>query len=138
MTEVWDTAVSVGSAAAQVVSVDRTGCDDCDACRDDNTCTDCSTCETCDASCDVCVETVTIVVPDVGAGTWDVEVVNRHGRSPAGTLTVTGAVDTGIDTGVDTGVDTGGTDTGVDTGGSDTGSSDTGSSDTGAPVDTGA
>jgi hypothetical protein len=142
LTEVWDTLVTVGGTRATVLDLTRDGCDDCDTCVDDAECTVCDVeCVDCTETCATCVETVTIVVPDLPAGDHAVQVVNRHGTSELGTLTVlagadTGDTDTGADTGdTDTGVDTGDTDTGVDTGDTDTGDTDTGDTDTG--VDTG-
>ena len=76
LTETWDTAVTVGSARAELVTIDRSTCEDCEAC---------------DTPCDTCVQTLTFVVPELGAGEWPVEIVNRHGRSERVSLTVVAA-----------------------------------------------
>jgi hypothetical protein len=91
LTEAWDTAVTVGSARAELVAIDRSTCDDCDDCRDTGGCSTCDECEECDTPCDTCVQTLTFVVPDLGAGEWPVEIVNRHGRSERVALTVVAA-----------------------------------------------
>lgn len=91
LTEVWDTAVTVGSARAELVEVDRSTCDDCDDCRDTGGCSTCDDCEPCDVACDTCVQSLTFVVPDLAAGEWPVEIVNRHGRSERVLLTVVAA-----------------------------------------------
>ncbi|MDP2309483.1 MAG: hypothetical protein Q8P18_25905 [Pseudomonadota bacterium] len=88
LTEVWDTAVTVGAARAELVEVDRSTCDDCDDCRDTGGCSSCDDCEDCATPCDTCVQTLTFIVPDLGAGEWPVEIVNRHGRSERVLLTV--------------------------------------------------
>lgn len=91
LTDVWDTAITVGSARATIVDLDRSTCDDCDDCRDTGGCSVCESCDDCAEPCAGCVETVTITVPDIAPGEWPVEVINRHGRSERVTLTVTEA-----------------------------------------------
>lgn len=126
LTSLNDTVVTVGSAQAEVLVVDRTGCDALDTCRSDNGCGTCVDCDACAADEASCVERVKFKVPAVGAGDQAFTVRNAYGTSGTGSITVIGA-DTGGDTGdTDTG-DTGGTDTG------DTGGTDTGGTDTGAP-----
>lgn len=88
LTEVWDTAVTVGAARAELVELDRATCDECDDCRVTEECSSCETCETCEDACAACVETVSFLVPDVAEGEWSVEIVNRHGRSDRVALTV--------------------------------------------------
>lgn len=78
---VRDTAVRVGDLDAVVVSVDRDGCDDCDACRVD--CDDCERCAACDGACASCVESATIVVPDVADGAHTVVLTNTYGSGAA-------------------------------------------------------
>ena len=91
LTDLWDTAVTVGPTRVQPVDLDRSTCDSCDDCRDTGGCSSCDVCDTCDADCEGCVETLTFVVPEVAPGEWPVEVVNRHGRTQAVTLTVLAA-----------------------------------------------
>ncbi|MDP2313467.1 MAG: hypothetical protein Q8P41_11220 [Pseudomonadota bacterium] len=93
LTEVWDTVVTVGSLTAEIVEVDRSTCDDCDDCRDTGGCASCGECDACTTACDTCVETLTFIVPDLAAGEWPVELVNRHGRSESVLLTVSGAAE---------------------------------------------
>lgn len=108
LTEVWDTLLTVGGVRAEVGDVTRAECDDCDTCF---TTEGVGACGACDSSCATCVETVTFTVPSLAAGTWPVEVANRHGRSPRIDFVVTApSGDTG---------DTGASDTG-ETGASET------------------
>jgi hypothetical protein len=91
LTDVWDTAVTVGPTRADLVDLDRSTCDTCDDCRDTGECSSCDVCDVCATDCEGCVETVTFVVPDLAPGEWPVEVVNRHGRTQTVTLTVLAA-----------------------------------------------
>lgn len=111
LTSLNDTVVTVGSSQAEVLVVDRAGCDALDTCRSDNGCGTCVDCDACAADEASCVERVKFKVPAVGVGDQAFTVRNAYGTSGTGTLTVLGA---------DTGGDTGDTDTG-DTGGADTG-----------------
>lgn len=88
LTEVWDTALTVGSARAELVEVDRSTCVACDDCRETEECDACEDCDSCDEACAPCVETVRFVVPDLVEGPWSVEIANRHGRSGVTELTV--------------------------------------------------
>lgn len=97
LTTVYDTQVSVGTASAAVLDVDRSTCDACDTCREAAGCTSCDECTACADDCATCVQTVSFVVPDVAPGATPVTVTNIHAVSPAGTLTVTAATDTGGD-----------------------------------------
>jgi hypothetical protein len=115
-TNVRDTRVLVGGVPAEVVSVSRVDCEVCDQCRLDPDCAPCGPCFgielTVDAkddcfgdgladppippACDICVETMSFVVP-TGApvGTTAVYVVNANGASGLVPLEVLGgAVDT--------------------------------------------
>lgn len=112
LTEVWDTAVVVGGVRAELVSVDRADCDAWDACVAAEACTVCDTCNSCAESRAACVETAAFIVPAVAEGARGVEILNRHGRSPAVALEVLPSA--------------------VDTGGADTGAGDTAGGDTGA------
>lgn len=98
LTEVWDTAVTVGPARATLVDLDRSTCDECDDCRDTEGCAACGECATCDTTCATCAEVLSFVVPDLAPGTWSVEIVNRYGRSEQVNLVVTAPTDTPADT----------------------------------------
>ncbi|MCB9765161.1 MAG: hypothetical protein H6739_35635 [Alphaproteobacteria bacterium] len=111
LTESWDTAVLIGSERAEVVSLDRTGCEECDSCRVSYACDVCSDCDACDALCvSTCVETVTVLVPDLGAGPTAISMFNTHGGSKRLDFTVlsTGGDDTGDTAGDDTADTSGG------------------------------
>lgn len=82
----FDTVVTVGGVAAQVLDITREGCDFCDVCRADNNCLSCAgTCIACEELCAAdCVETTTLVVPDgVGYGETDIAIVNTFGTGTA-------------------------------------------------------
>lgn len=120
MTYVWDTAVYVGGARAEVTEVEREGCDDCDTCREDEECTSCSDCDACDAACaEECVETTTFVVPALEPGETWIRLYNVHGQSAALPFVVEGAAETGADTS-ETGTSETGSDTSETSSGSDT------------------
>lgn len=93
LTEAWDTVVTIGSARAEVVAVDRDGCSDCDSCLNDTGVEDClpctPQCDSCAEACATCVETARIRVPDLPPGDYEVFLTNVHGSSTAGAFTVT-------------------------------------------------
>ncbi len=93
LTEAYDTVVTIGPVRAEVVSVDRATCDACDTCRVAAGCSDCGSCDACVTDCATCVETVSVLVPDIAEGPADVVVRNARGASAAGQLTVTAAPD---------------------------------------------
>lgn len=102
MTTDWDTLVWLGDVQAEVVQVERVGCASCDACRDVEVCGPCNDCDACDRLCsEQCVESVTVIVPELAAGEVDAWIVNRHGRSTTLPVTILGAEDTGP-TGIET------------------------------------
>lgn len=88
LTEVWDTVVTVGAERADVLEIDRSTCEECDDCRTDAGCSTCDRCETCDSACETCEQSLTFIVPELAAGDWSVDIVNRHGRSEPVVLTV--------------------------------------------------
>lgn len=110
LTEVRDTRVTIGGVPALVLSVEREGCATCDQCRVDAVCSPCGLCtgEELDpdvrtacfgdpfagttGSCGQCVERLTFEVPaDAPLGEQPVWVVNAHGTSTVGSLTVVAA-----------------------------------------------
>jgi len=128
LTDTWDTAVYFGTERALITGVDRDSCDDCDACRETNSCTACGDCDACDLLCEAdCVETASVEIPPLAAGSVDVLLYNAYGVSTSLVFTVDGAEDTGSTSGSDTG-DSGDA--------SDSGSEST--ADSGAESDSGA
>lgn len=120
LTRSWDTTVLLGGVSAQVVDLERSGCDSCDLCRNQADCNACDDCDDCDALCAVeCVESLTFVVPELPAGSYSLQLVNGHGSSAGLSFTVLAPLP------ADTGA--------PDTGAPDTGAPDTGAPDTGAP-----
>jgi hypothetical protein len=106
MTQVWDTAVYVDGARAEVVSIDRQGCDACDSCKEENKCEACDDCDDCDALCATdCTEIVQFVTPENEAGTVQVSLFNGHGQSNSVPLLMTSNNDTGFDSGASSGTD---------------------------------
>lgn len=95
LTTQWDTAVTIGSSRAEITAFNREGCDECDLCIASNECDACGSCDTCSDVCVSCVETITVTVPELSAGTWPVAFLNHHGQSAAANLTVTGPAETG-------------------------------------------
>ena len=164
MTTLNDTIVTVGAVQAELLAVDRAGCDALDTCRSDNACAACADCDVCADDAATCIERVRITTPALAPGAHALSVQNAFGASGTGTLEIlggdTGSCDSadcgdsgdtadsgdsgGGDTGGDSGDtagdtggdsgDSGGTDTGGDSGGTDTGGD---SGDTGSG-DTGA
>ena len=96
MTSIWDTAVYVSDTRAELVSLQRDGCDSCDECRDQNNCEVCDDCDVCDAKCDTeCVESVDFIAPAMPTGPADVSFYNGHGQSNPISLTYSETPDTG-------------------------------------------
>jgi hypothetical protein len=107
MTQVWDTAVYVDGARAEVVGLERQGCEACDACKEENQCKACDDCDDCDALCDAdCTEVVQFVAPDNEEGTVQVSLFNGHGQSNSVPLLMTSNSDTGLDSGDTSDTDT--------------------------------
>ena len=127
LTSDFDSVVSMDSGRAELVSVDREGCDTCDTCRDDNDCSPCGDCSACDLTCEEsCEETITVLVPALDPGVRQVRVTNSYGSSnlqPFEVLAATSSDDTGgggSDSGSNDDTASPADDTGA--GGSDTGS----------------
>lgn len=82
LTTIQDSLLMVGGTPAEVVSVDRIGCDACDTCVVEQDCSPCGDCDACDAVCDAeCTETLRFVVPEREAGTADLTLYNLYGNS---------------------------------------------------------
>ncbi len=109
LTDRIDTALFLGAARADVLQIDRSGCETCDTCREERACGDCGECPACGPVCDACTETVSFVVPAVAGGAQDLVLFNAHGSSNALVFTVAETQDTGTDPETDP-VDTGDTD----------------------------
>jgi len=97
MTTVWDTAVYVDGNRAEVIALDREGCEACDTCKADNSCQSCDDCDACDAICDTdCVESVDFIAPNISSESGQVAFYNGHGQSNAIPLMYSGQTDTGV------------------------------------------
>ena len=89
MTTTWDTAITLNGTRAEVISVDREGCEDCDQCKLDAACTSCEDCDACDQICKSdCEEVVVFEVPAVSPGEAELHLYNVHGQSHATPFTV--------------------------------------------------
>ncbi len=98
LTTLWDTAVTFGDQRIPPLSLDRSECASCDACIEESGCQTCGqTCSSCTELCSLCIETLSIEIPYVPAGTWPLQIVNHHGRSPVLNFTVEAAADSGTD-----------------------------------------
>ena len=106
-----DTALFLGATRAEVLQLDRSGCDACDSCRENRECGDCGECPACGPVCDVCTETVAFVVPPALEGVQDLVLFNSHGSSNALEFAVQNETDPDPEP-----VDTGGTEPGTDSG----------------------
>lgn len=97
VTTTFDTVLSMGGTNAELVSVDRTGCDTCDDCRTTWACLECGgDCDPCDSLCaTTCEETVVFTVPQLDAGAYQIELFNAHGHSDRVAFEVLGVTDTG-------------------------------------------
>ena len=99
-----DTVAFIGDVRAEIESVVRSECSLCDACRVSECEGLCVDCRACEATCDPCVEELTLVIPELASGPTDLVVTNRFGISPPLPVNVTVPEDT--DTDVDTDSDT--------------------------------
>jgi hypothetical protein len=106
-----DTALFLGATRADILQVERTGCDTCDSCREERECGECGECPACGPVCEVCTETVAFSVPAAPFGAQELVLFNAHGSSNALEFTVQEETDTDPDP-----VDTGGTEPGADSG----------------------
>ncbi len=98
-----DTALFLGATRADLLEIERSGCDTCDSCREERVCGDCGECPACGPVCDVCTETVTFFVPPASEGVQDLVLFNSHGSSNALEFAVQDETDTAPDTGTDSG-----------------------------------
>ena len=84
LTTHFDTAAYLGDQRAIVLDVNRESCAECDDCRDSQQCSVCQDCDECDAICETsCESTLAIQVPDVSAGTFQLQIYNSYGQSNA-------------------------------------------------------
>jgi ferredoxin len=88
-TAILDSSVRFDQHDAEILSVDRDDCTLCYSCREQALCSTCDTCETCDLSCETCVETMTLVIPDLPTGTYNVTARNSYGMSSPTPLLIT-------------------------------------------------
>lgn len=111
MTAVWDTAVYVDGVRAEVLTLQREGCEECDTCKTENSCSACDDCDACDVICaQDCIESIDFIAPSQEAEHADVSFYNGHGQSnpivlhygatpDTGTATDTGELSSPVDTG---------------------------------------
>jgi hypothetical protein len=132
-----DTTALVDGTVAEVVSVDREGCDFCDACQAEAECLACEPCIVCETLCEACVQSTTVRLPDVGPGLTSLALVNAFGSGSVPFRMLGGDTgDTGAPLGstADTGAAAGST---ADTGAAAGSTADTGAA-AGSTADTGA
>lgn len=99
MSSLRETTAMLGDLPTTVLSVDRQDCAVCDACVESQACTLCGTCLACTSSCDSCVQSLTLAVPEgLGPGPARLTVVNGYGTGTTDVEIVTQARNTG-DTG---------------------------------------
>ncbi len=88
MTTIWDTAVYVSGTRAEVIELQRSGCDACDDCKEVNDCNACDDCDPCDAVCEAeCTESFEFVAPEIAGTSAAVSFYNGHGQSNAISIT---------------------------------------------------
>ncbi len=75
----FDVYVSFGGVPGEVQSIQRDECGQCDECKLANDCLACGECLECDALCTTCVESTTVVVPDLPDGPVSVSMINNFG-----------------------------------------------------------
>jgi hypothetical protein len=101
LTSVYDTRAQFGGREATVSAVERTDCAPCDACREEAECIGCFPCTECEATCETCIETLTVEVPSLPAGATNAVILNAYGSCAPIPVTIlendTGLADSGID-----------------------------------------
>ena len=80
-TALFDSSIRFEQTDATLVDVSRDDCALCDTCRDQAECSDCEACEVCATSCETCVESMTLTVPDLPTGDYYVTARNSYGLS---------------------------------------------------------
>jgi len=107
MTQVWDSAVYVDGTRAELVDIQRVGCETCDTCKAENSCEACDDCDACDDICATeCSESIQFVTPELESGTVQISMYNGHGQSNSIPLYLVSDTDTGIDSGTSSPLDT--------------------------------
>ena len=82
LTTLQDSHLLVGGTQAEVIAVDRIGCETCDTCIVEADCDPCGDCDACDAICDAeCSETLRFLVPEREAGAANLTLYNLYGNS---------------------------------------------------------
>lgn len=101
LTTLQDSVLFVGGLEAEVLSVDRVGCEACDTCIVEQECSPCGDCDACDAICDAeCSESLRFVTPEREPGATTLTLYNLYGNSDPLAFTVVQAEspeDTGSD-----------------------------------------
>ena len=90
VSNLWDTQVLIDAQQAQIVAVERNTCGACDECRIEADCDTCESCPSCEALCDpnVCVESISIEVPNLETPYAQLQIINLYGYSPVYNLNV--------------------------------------------------
>ena len=83
-----DTSVRFNDIEATIIDVDRSDCTICDACRVEAECGTCDSCSECESSCETCVESISLTVPELATGQYAVVVRNAFGMSSPTNLSV--------------------------------------------------
>ena len=80
-TALFDSSIRFEQTDASLVDVSRDECALCDTCREQAECSDCETCDVCATSCETCIESMTLTVPDLPSGDYYVVARNSYGLS---------------------------------------------------------
>jgi hypothetical protein len=95
LTSAYDTRAQLGGQEAAVDLIVRTDCAPCDTCREEAECTGCFPCTDCDATCETCIESLSLEVPSLPSGPADLVVINAYGSSSPIPVTIL-RTDTGL------------------------------------------
>ena len=81
-TTIWDTVVALNGSETEVVSIERSNCNDCDSCREINACSPCNDCDQCDLICkSECTESLDFIVPTDVMTPGSLQISNSYGQS---------------------------------------------------------
>ena len=100
-TAIFDSSIRFDQEDAKIEAIARTECSLCDSCREQAECSTCATCEVCETSCETCEETMTLIVPDLPSGPYNVVVRNSYGMSQSQQWFIVDGVEDGEEGGSD-------------------------------------
>jgi hypothetical protein len=80
-TSLYDTRAHIRGVDSELSELNRTDCAICDACQEEAECNGCLSCLDCEASCETCVQSIVVRVPDISAGTANLILLNAYGSS---------------------------------------------------------